>query len=48
MVPAVRDFVVTNPGITAAVTGLSALFGGLEKEVSKVLPIKEGEPAPTP
>lgn len=38
-IPAVQDFVVSNPNIAATIVGLSALFGGLEKEVSKVLPV---------
>ena len=38
-IPAVRDFVVQHPVIVAGITGLSALFGGLEKAVSTVLPV---------
>jgi len=39
MIPAVQDFIIKTPSIAAAIIGLSALFGGLEKEVSKVLPL---------
>lgn len=43
-IPAVQDFVVHNPMIAAGITGLSALFGGLEKAVSVVKPV---DPAAT-
>ena|SRR3990167_10749598 len=41
LVPDVQQFVVNNPNIVVGLTSLAALFGGLEKEASKVLPVKQ-------
>ena len=39
LVPDVQNFVLNNPNIVVGLTSLAALFGGLEKEASKVLPL---------
>jgi len=46
-VPAVQAFILSNPGITAGIVGLSALFGGLEKQLSTVKPVVEPKGAGT-
>lgn len=37
-VPSVRDFVLSNPAMSALIVASSSLFGGLEKILSKVQP----------
>ena len=39
VIPQVQDFVVHNPWIATGITGAAALFGGLQKSVSQVLPV---------
>ena len=38
-IPSAREFVLGNPAISAGIVGLSSLFGGLEKALSKVQPV---------
>lgn len=41
LVPEVNQFLTQNPQGVAIVAGLSGLIAGIEKELSKVLPVKE-------
>lgn len=46
--PQAQAFLMGNPAIIAAIGGLSALFGGLEKTISGVLPVKPNSEQPAP
>lgn len=41
LVPGFGDILLANPQVGAVITGGAALFGGLEKALSRVLPVKE-------
>lgn len=45
-VPAVKDFVVLHPGIALGISGASAIFAGLEKQLSIILPVAPATAAP--
>ena len=47
-IPAVREFVLHQPQIVGIVTLLSGLFAGIEKELSKALPVKPTTPSTPP
>lgn len=40
-VPAFQDFAVSHPALAASIAGLSSLFAGLEKALSKVQPVAQ-------
>lgn len=39
--PEAKDFFLSNPDIAFYISGLAALFGGIEKELSKVQPVSK-------
>jgi hypothetical protein len=43
-IPAVRDLVVAHPEYALGIGGIAALFGGLEKALSQVLPVTPAKP----